>query len=410
MSDKNNARKLPDGWRWVKLGEAGIFESGGTPSKEKPEYWNGDVPFVTGADITKLYIDKSFARAFLTKEGLNSGKTAICQEDTVLIVTRTGVGRVGIAKEKMGISQDITGFRCNPDLYPPYLVKYLHNISGYLVNNSRGATIQGLTRDFIDNILVPLPTIHEQKIIVNDLLQRLDLVEKARAAAQARLEAAKALPAAYLREVFPQAGQNLPAGWRWVKLGEISDINPRRPFIERDDDAATSFIPMEAIDAVKGEVCDLRIRSFGEVKKGYTYFENGDVLFAKITPCMQNGKHVIARKLIGGLGFGTTEFHVLRPSKDIISDWIYHFLRQPNILQEATEYFTGAVGQQRLPQDYLANLDIPLPPLSEQQRISGLLSEMISSVEIIRAAAQAELETINALPAALLRRAFEGGL
>lgn len=206
------------------------------------------------------------------------------------------------------------------------------------------------------------------------------------------------------------APRPLPEGWRWVRLGEVCEINPRRPSIERDDAAPTSFIPMESVEARSGTIAELRTRPFGEIKKGYTWFVEGDVLFAKITPCMQNGKHAIARGLIDVMGFGTTEFHVLRPTAPIISETIWHFLRQPSILFDAVEHFTGAVGQQRLPQDYLANLEIPLPPLSEQRRIAGILKAQMSAVETARAAAEAELETIDALPAALLRRAFAGEL
>jgi type I restriction enzyme S subunit len=202
--------------------------------------------------------------------------------------------------------------------------------------------------------------------------------------------------------------RELPNGWRWVKLGEVCELNPRRPFIERKDSDLTSFIPMEAVDAISGMVSDLRVRTYGEVKKGYTYFAEGDVLFAKITPCMQNGKHTIAKGLVGGIGFGTTEFHVLRPNENIISELIWFFIRQPSVLIEATEHFTGAVGQQRVPEDYLANLQIPLPPLPEQQRIAGVLREQMAAVDKARTAAEEELNTINALPAALLRRAFNG--
>ena len=199
----------------------------------------------------------------------------------------------------------------------------------------------------------------------------------------------------------------LPAGWRWVKLGEVCELNPRRPLIDRKDSDTTSFIPMEAVDAISGAVSNVRVRPYGEVKKGYTYFAEGDVLFAKITPCMQNGKHAIAQGLIGGIGFGTTEFHVLRPSETIIADWIWFLVRQPSVLIEGTEHFTGAVGQQRLPADYLANLQIPLPPLNEQRRIAAVLREQMAAVEKARAAAQARLEAVKALPAAFLRQVFD---
>ncbi|NLH98055.1 MAG: hypothetical protein GX446_01035 [Chthonomonadales bacterium] len=203
----------------------------------------------------------------------------------------------------------------------------------------------------------------------------------------------------------------LPPGWRWVRLGEVCLINPSRPTdLLRSDDKPTSFVPMDALDAISGTITKQLLRPFGEVKKGYTYFGEGDVLFAKITPCMQNGKHAIARGLTDGIAFGTTEFHVLRPSSSVLAEWIHFFVRQPEFLTKATEHFTGAVGQQRLPPDYLRDYQIPLPPLPEQQRIVAILREQMAAVEKARKAAEEELATINALPAALLRRAFSGEL
>lgn len=205
--------------------------------------------------------------------------------------------------------------------------------------------------------------------------------------------------------------QALPKGWRWAFLKDVVHMNPRRPGdLDISDDAETSFVPMEAVDDITGTIAKRMTRPFGEIKQGYTYFAENDVLFAKITPCMQNGKHAIARGLIDGIGFGTTEFHVLRPGTDVIPEWIHYFVRQPALLLEATGHFTGAVGQQRLPHDYLGGLDIPVPPLNEQKRIAAILNEQMAAVEQARQAAEAGLEAINALPAALLPRAFAGDL
>ncbi len=200
--------------------------------------------------------------------------------------------------------------------------------------------------------------------------------------------------------------RNLPAGWRWVRLSDVCEINPRRNDITRPDMEPTWFVPMEAVNAEKGIIYEFRKRPFVDVKKGYTYFEEGDVLFAKITPCMQNGKHAIARNLIEGIGFASTEFHVIRPAKGILAEWIHHFVRQPAVLHDAINHFTGAVGQQRVPDDFLNSLEIPLPPIEEQRRIVGLLREHMAAVEKARAAAQARLGAVKNLPASLLRQVF----
>jgi len=201
----------------------------------------------------------------------------------------------------------------------------------------------------------------------------------------------------------------LPPGWRWAKLGEVAEINPRRPKgFQRDSRAPTTFVPMAAVDARRGEIADPQIRPYAEVANGFTFFAEGDVLFAKITPCMQNGKHAVATRLIHGLGFASTEFHVLRAGPQIEASWIHHFLRQSSVLEAATKHFTGAVGQQRVPDDFLRNLLVPLPPPSEQRRIAAMLVLGLNELRKARAAAEARLAAANGLPAAYLRSIFDG--
>jgi type I restriction enzyme S subunit len=198
----------------------------------------------------------------------------------------------------------------------------------------------------------------------------------------------------------------LPHGWRWARLGEVCAINPRRPDLKRPDDTLTTFVPMSAVEEDGRGITRAEQRPFSEVKKGYTYFGEGDVLFAKITPCMQNGKHATAQKLTDGVGFGSTEFHVLRPESEIISEWVHHFILQPWVLEEATAHFTGAVGQQRVPENYLAGLSVPLPSLPEQRRIAAILSEQMAAVEQARAAAEDRLIAAMALPSSFMRESL----
>ncbi|MFW9917514.1 MAG: restriction endonuclease subunit S [Candidatus Thorarchaeota archaeon] len=173
----------------------------------------------------------------------------------------------------------------------------------------------------------------------------------------------------------------LPMKWEWKYLNEICKINPRRPQIEREDNKMTSFVPMSSVDEAEGRITDLQKKPFAEIRRGYTYFEENDVLFAKITPCMENGKSAVARQLIDSFGFGSTEFHVLRHSEFVIPEWIHLFVRRERYRTEAKKNFRGAVGQQRVPADFLKKTLIPLPPSTEIQirivaRIESLLSEI----------------------------------
>jgi type I restriction enzyme, S subunit len=158
-----------------------------------------------------------------------------------------------------------------------------------------------------------------------------------------------------------------------VLLSDVCEINPR---IDSgiSDDAECSFVPMEYVDEVSGAIANTSVRRVGDVKKGYTFFKNDDVIFAKITPCMENGKCAIGKNLKNGIAFGSTEYHVVRAKEEIIPEWIYHFLRQEKVRQQATGWFRGTAGQQRVPASFLEELKIPLPPLTEQKRIASLLA------------------------------------
>ncbi|WP_369017263.1 restriction endonuclease subunit S [Thermatribacter velox] len=176
----------------------------------------------------------------------------------------------------------------------------------------------------------------------------------------------------------------LPEGWRWVRLGEVCEINPRRPRMSRDLEALTSFVPMSAVDDITGTISSAEARAFKDVRKGYTYFEEGDVLFAKITPCMENGKSAVATGLIDGIGFGSTEFHVLRPTDAVISEWVWLFVRREDFRKAAKAAFRGGVGQQRVPAEFLREALIPLPPLSEQRRIVARIEKLMSRIREVR--------------------------
>ena len=200
----------------------------------------------------------------------------------------------------------------------------------------------------------------------------------------------------------------LPNGWEKATLEDCAVLNPRHQSISPR--TTVSFVPMPAVSDVNGEIESAHDRPFSEVSKGYTHFQSGDVIFAKITPCMENGKIAVARKLTNGLACGSTEFHVLRPLGDISPDFIWRFLRQKSFRADAEGSMTGAVGQRRVPLDYLKTQILPLPPLNEQRRI-------VAKVDSLSAKSGRALERLNHIPRlvekykqAILNAAFSGAL
>ena len=149
-------------------------------------------------------------------------------------------------------------------------------------------------------------------------------------------------------------------------LGDCCILNPRRPCIELSDSDMVSFVPMPSVSE-EGYLLDVADEEYGKVKKGFTYFEDDDVLFAKITPCMENGKGAIAHSLTNGIGMGSTEFHVLRPIEGVSNPyWLLALTRLPLFRKDASKNMKGTGGQKRVGTDYLQNFKVGLPPIEKQ--------------------------------------------
>ena len=159
------------------------------------------------------------------------------------------------------------------------------------------------------------------------------------------------------------------------KLGECCCINPRRPNITLHDTDKVSFVPMSAVSE-DGHLLDILDEEYGKVKKGFTYFENNDVLFAKITPCMENGKGAIAQGLTNGIGMGSTEFHVLRPINEISSPyWLLALTQMPVFRERAAKNMSGTGGQKRVGASYLEHFMVGLPSIEEQRHFETIYKQ-----------------------------------
>jgi type I restriction enzyme, S subunit len=159
-----------------------------------------------------------------------------------------------------------------------------------------------------------------------------------------------------------------------VAISEVADINPRLTADQRPDDKEiVSFVPMASVSEETLAIEKPIDRQYTDVARGFTPFRRGDILIAKITPCFENGKMAFAKNLPCRLGFGSTEFHVLRPKQNLDGAYLFHLLRAPFIRKAGEMKMKGAAGQRRVPADFFAQLQIPLPPLAEQKRIAAIL-------------------------------------
>ncbi len=204
--------------------------------------------------------------------------------------------------------------------------------------------------------------------------------------------------------------QQLPHGWELCGLPDIAQINPPLDRCIISDDVEIDFVPMRAVDPEGGGLRRPEVSTYGRVKKGYTPFLAGDVITAKITPCMENGKTCVVPNLAGVACFGSTEFHVVRAEPGIDARWISYFLLQHSTRNLAQRQMMGGVGQMRVPSGFLESLNIPVPPNQEQQRALEKLDELLSDLDAGVAALERVSAKLKHYRAVVLKAAVEGTL
>lgn len=198
-----------------------------------------------------------------------------------------------------------------------------------------------------------------------------------------------------------------------VALSAISEVNPTTTYSEELANKSITFLPMECISDVYGEIADKRCGRISD-SKGYTRFQENDILWAKITPCMQNGKCAVARGLENGYGYGSTEYHVIRANADkVLPEYLYCFLRTQLVRKVAQTYFSGSAGQQRVGADFLENLNIPLILIRSDDQSQMTQEKMVKQVFEVKAeikALRGEAESLRQRAKKEFEEAVFGGV
>ena len=232
--------------------------------------------------------------------------------------------------------------------------------------------------------------------------------EKKRLIAEKKIKKEKPLPEITEDEKL----FDIPESWMWVRVQEITCLNPKN---DLPDELEVSFIPMALVDDGYRNNHSFEIKKWGDIKKGFTHFADGDIGIAKITPCFQNRKSVVFRNLKNGYGAGTTELSIVRVVNDLLSrDFLLWFFKSAYFIENGVKSFTGTAGQQRIHKDYLSMCCFPLPPLAEQKRIVAKIEELLPYIDLYEQA-WSKLEQFNSrfpedMKKSLLQYAIQGKL
>ena len=200
----------------------------------------------------------------------------------------------------------------------------------------------------------------------------------------------------------------MKAGWETKPLADVCQIKPPKAEARQriSGKELVSFVPMEALGIDQKFLVPTQTKPLEDVAGSYTYFADGDVLLAKITPCFENGKLGIADALTNGIGFGSSEYIVFRPSPAVDKEWLYYFLSRQSFREEGAAQMSGAVGHKRVSKEFIESYPIPVPPLPEQHRIVALLDEAFDGIATARANAEKNLQNARALFESHLQKVF----
>lgn len=198
----------------------------------------------------------------------------------------------------------------------------------------------------------------------------------------------------------------VPENWVWVRLGSLYEVNPKN---KADDELDAAFIPMEKISAGMLSEYSYETQKWCKAKKGHTQFADGDVAFAKISPCFENRKSMMLNNLPNSIGGGTTELIILR-NASINQKYTFWLVSDERFIRGGVQTYSGTVGQQRINMDYVRSYPIPLPPLSEQQRIVERIEELFAKLDEAKERLQEAADSFAVRKAAILHKAFTGEL
>ena len=343
----------------VNLGDEQFFLvcSGGTPNSTNPEYWNGDINWITLADLpTSDFISEIVStERTITEAGLNNSNARLLPANTVVVSSRATIGRIGIARTKLATNQGFKNIiiKDTSKVLPEYLAYILTTKRDEMIRMASGATFKEISKENFCKIQVPIPPLEIQKKLVAEIEGYRQIIS-----------GAQAIASSYLPKIVLRT-----EGYKTID--EIAMIKPSKDEVkELPGDTVVSFVPMADINTFDAAFTPKENRKLSEVLSGFTYFKDNDILLAKITPCFENGKAAIARNLTNGIGFGSTEYIVIRANTSLVyPEWIFYHINTPEFIDGGKSFMTGTAGQQRVDINYVKQYRIPVPSLEEQKKI-----------------------------------------
>ncbi|RPD49864.1 restriction endonuclease subunit S [Hymenobacter sediminis] len=414
---------VPAHWEVIKLTR--LFDrigSGTTPSTNSVDYYDGEIPWVTTAELRETVIYDTKQKVTQLALAEHSALKLYKAGAVVIAMYGATIGRLGILGVDATLNQACCVFENPIGVDSKFFYYWLWAERPTLISLSTGGGQPNLSQDLLKQLKMPVPPLDEQRVIaafldertahLDSLIRRkedlLKLLTEQRAALITRAVTRGLDVVAPLRDSgVPWLGQ-VPAHWevKRLKFG-LAAINPVGSNLPLPEDALVSFVPMTAVGEYGGLDLEME-KPLDEIGSGYTYFADNDVVVAKITPCFENGKGALATGLTNGVGFGTTELHVLRHNAEMDSQFLFLLTISEPFRKLGEGEMIGAGGQKRVPEEFIKNLMAPFPPIDEQREIAAAINQINERSDKMTDITNREIAKLREYRAALITAAVTG--
>ena len=438
--------KIPSTWTWVRLGFIGNWGAGATPNRAHSEYYGGDILWLKTGDLNDDYITE--IPETITELALKETSVKLNPVGSILIAMYGAtIGKLGILTKQATTNQACCACCPVEGVYNKYLFYFLMSHKTKFINRGIGGAQPNISKEKIVATLMPLPPIDEQlrivssiesfffniERIVNEQLNISELVVKTKSKildlairgklvpqnpddepatmllARIRREKEELIKAGKLKRdkresvifrgednsyyetignkracIDSEIHYDIPEGWTVERLKNLYSVNPKNDIA--NDETIVSFVPMNLINDRFLYNCTYELKQWKDCKKGFTHFADGDLGFAKISPCFENRKSVVFSNLKNGYGAGTTELYILRNfCEGLNPEYAILFLKSESFIERGVDTYSGTVGQQRIDKNIMMDTIIPIPPQNEQQRIADRVKQLFSILDSIQA-------------------------
>ena len=422
--------EIPAHWIVKKIGYVAVQNSGGAWGSEDDESDGTIILRSTEQTIDGKWQIENPARRLLTPT--EKRQTLLVAGD--LLITKSSGSKLHIGKTTIvdheveslqcGFSNFMQRLRLKQEQCPKFYYYLFNSKVGreqFDFNSNTTTGLANLNGTVISATLSALPPLPEQEAIArfldNKTAQIDGLIAKKEALLARLADKRTALisqavtkgldPRVPMRDSGVEWLGEIPAHWRISRLRFVLTTNPSRNEIRLGEDEPVSFVPMEAVGEYGGLNLEIE-KPLEEIGSGYTYFANRDVVVAKITPCFENGKGALVAELVNGVGFGTTELHVLRASRELNEEFLFYLTISQVFRKLGEAEMYGAGGQKRVPESFIRDMRLGIPPLPEQKAIARVLDHKTLEIDEQIAKIQAAIDKLKEYRTALITGAVTG--